>query len=96
MRSCRATTHSDLATLKQPVFTPYYCYKHGKICKPLFSILKWWETYSKDTIKRLDEFDKLRTDTFQYCITGDSRNIDIFYELEKVNKNFADLVKKKK
>ncbi|HPU47314.1 MAG TPA: DNA methyltransferase [Bacteroidales bacterium] len=96
MRSCRATTHSDLATLKQPVYTPYYCHKHGKICKPLFSILKWWETYSKDTIKRLDEFDRLRTDTFQYCITGDSRDIDIYKELEKVNHNFADMVKNKK
>lgn len=96
MRSCRATTHSDLATLKQPVFAPYYCHKHGKICKPLFSILKWWETYSKDTIKRLDEFDRLRTDTFQYCITGDSRDIDICDELEKVNKNFANMVKNKK
>lgn len=96
MRSCRATTHSDLATLKQPVFAPYYCHKHGKICKPLFSILKWWETYSKDTIKRLDEFDRLRTDTFQYCITGNSRDIDIYDELEKVNNNFADMVKNKK
>ncbi len=96
MRSCRATTHSDLATLKEPIYTTYYCHKHGKICKPLFSILKWWETYSKDTIKRLDEFDRLRTDTFQYCITGDSRNINIYDELEKINKDFADLVTKKK
>jgi len=29
-RSCRATTHSDLATLKEPVYTPYYCKKHKK------------------------------------------------------------------
>src|SRR3990167_10224748 len=38
IRSCRATTHSDLATLKEPQLTTYYCYKHKKICKPLFSI----------------------------------------------------------
>ncbi|MGB9878341.1 MAG: DNA methyltransferase, partial [bacterium] len=31
-RSCRATTHADLATLKEPVTTTYYCKKHGKIC----------------------------------------------------------------
>ena len=31
IRSCRATTHSDLATLKEPQLTTYYCYKHKKI-----------------------------------------------------------------
>lgn len=58
VRSCRATTHSDLATLKEPVFEPYYCKKHGKICKPIFSIINWWKTYTVDTIKRLREFEK--------------------------------------
>lgn len=82
MRSCRATTHADLATLKEPVMTTYYCGKHGKICKPLFSILKWWKTYSKDTIKRLETFAKIKTPTFQYCLTGDSRNVDIFRMLK--------------
>lgn len=96
MRSCRATTHSDLATLKEPVVVPYYCSKHGKICKPLFSILKWWETYSKDTIKRLAQFDKLRTNTIQICLTGDSRTIDIISEIEKRNPDFAKLIKEKK
>jgi hypothetical protein len=62
MRSCRATTHSDLATLVEPVYYTYYCYKHKKICKPLFSILKWWLTYSRDTVKRLAEYAKLRKD----------------------------------
>lgn len=68
-RSCRATTHADLATLKEPVTTTYYCKKHGKICKPIFSVSKWWEYYTKDTLNRLQEFDKLRTDTFQICLT---------------------------
>jgi DNA modification methylase len=96
MRSCRATTHSDLATLKEPIVGPYYCSKHGKICKPLFSILKWWETYSKDTIKRLVQFDKLRTDTIQICLIGDSRTIDIIAEIEKQNPDFAKLIKEQK
>ncbi len=64
IRSCRATTHSDLATLTEPIKKTYYCHKHGKICKPLFSILKWWKIYSADTIKRLQIFDSLRTNTF--------------------------------
>jgi len=95
-RSCRATTHSDLATLKDPVYTPYYCKKHKKICKPIFTILKWWERYSEDTLKRLKEFDKLRTDTFQLCIVGDSRTIDLYQEVKRINPEFAQLIKNKK
>jgi len=96
IRSCRATTHADLATLLEPVTTTYYCSKHGKMCKPLFSILKWWKTYSKDTVNRLLQFDNLRTNTFQLCLTGDSRNIDIFEQIKKRNKEFAKLLEKQK
>lgn len=96
IRSCRATTHADLATLIEPITATYYCSKHGKICKPLFSIIKWWKTYTKDTVKRLSEFDKLRTKTFQVCLTGDSRTIDILKELKKKNPDFAELAGKQK
>lgn len=96
IRSCRATTHADLATLLEPITATYYCGKHGKMCKPLFSILKWWETYSKDTVKRLAQYDKLRKDTFHLCLTGDSRNIDIVDRLNKINPEFAKLVEKQK
>jgi hypothetical protein len=96
IRSCRATTHADLATLLEPVTTTYYCSKHGKMCKPLFSILKWWESYTKDAIKRLMQFDKLRTQTFQYCLTGDSRTIDIFAELKKKQSALAALAEEQK
>jgi hypothetical protein len=96
IRSCRATTHADLATLIEPITTTYYCHKHGKICKPLFSILKWWKTYSKDTVNRLLQFDKLRTKTFQLCLTGDSRNIDIFKKVTKCSAEFGALLEKRK
>ena len=96
IRSCRATTHADLATLAEPVTAAYYCGKHGKICKPLFSILKWWEAYTKDTVKRLLQYSKLKRDTFQACLTGDSRNIDIIDCLKKVNLDFAKLIEKQK
>lgn len=96
IRSCRATTHADLATLIEPVTATYYCHKHGKMCKPLFSIVKWWETYAKDTLKRLAGFDKLRTSTFQYCLTGDSRTMNIFKELTKKNEAFGILAEKQK
>lgn len=93
IRSCRATTHADLATLLEPISATYYCGKHGKICKPLFSIYTWWERYSTDTLTRLKQFDKLRSDTSQGCLTGDSRTIDIFKELKTVNAPFYRLAK---
>jgi hypothetical protein len=96
IRSCRATTHADLATLIEPVTTTYYCAKHGKICKPLFSIGSKWERYSTDTVKRLAQFDKLRTGTEQICLNGDSTNIDVLAELEKQNKPLAELAKAQK
>jgi hypothetical protein len=96
IRSCRATTHSDLASLREPIITTYYCKKHGKICKPLFSIFNWWDRYGKDTINRLNQFNRLRTNTFQKCLTSDSRTIDIFLELKKENQTFGELAEKKK
>ena len=96
IRSCRATTHADLGTLRKPVTTTYYCRKHGKVCKPLFSILGWWERYIKDSIERWIEFGKLKTDTFQHCITGDSRTIDIFTMLRKENPQFAEIAQKQR
>ena len=95
-RSCRATTHADLATLKEPVTTTYYCKKHGKICKPVFSITKWWEFYTVDTLNRLKEFNELRTDTFQLCLVGDSRIIDIYGEIKKENTAFAEILSNQK
>jgi len=96
VRSCRATTHADLATLKEPVVTPYYCKKHGKICKPKFSILSWWVRYTDDTLARLREFDRLRTNTYQVCITGDSRTLNIIDEVKGKNPNFGKLVENQK
>lgn len=96
IRSCRATTHADLGTLRKPVTTTYYCRKHGKVCKPLFSILGWWERYCKDSIERWIEFSKLRSDTFQHCISGDSRTIDILTMLKQKNPQFADVVQNKR
>ena len=96
IRSCRATTHADLGTLRKPVTTTYYCRKHGKVCKPLFSILSWWERYYKDSVQRWVQFSKLKTETFQHCITGDSRTIDIFTMLQQVDSQFAVTARKQR
>ena len=96
MRSCRATTHSDLATLLKPVTTTYYCTKHYKICKPLFTITGWWKTYSKDTLKRLTIFGSLKTTTNQICMTGDSRKIDLYEHLKIQNRDLYQLITNQK
>ncbi|MCC7577124.1 MAG: hypothetical protein KK926_09855 [Methanomethylovorans sp.] len=95
IRSCRATTHADLATLIDPVYEPYYCKKHFKICKPLFSTLKWWKRYSSDTLHRLSKFKRLRTNTHQLCLTGDSRYINILELTEKNNLELSQEIKRK-
>jgi DNA modification methylase len=96
IRSCRATTHSDLATLKEPQVTTYYCWKHKKICKPLFSIKEWFDRYVDDTVERLKIFAKLKTNAYYTIIPADSRDVDIFKEVEKRNKKFAEILKKQK
>ena len=96
IRSCRATTHADLATLVEPVTETYYCAKHGKICKPLFSIVSWWERYCKDTIGRLQYFSRIKTDTHQICLNGNSETLDIFAALQKKHPALAALAEKQK
>lgn len=96
IRSCRATTHSDLATLKEPQLTTYYCWKHKKICKPLFSIKEWFERYAIDTLGRLKEFAKLRTNAHCIILPADSRSVDIAKEIEKKNKHLHEVLKKQK
>jgi len=96
IRSCRATTHSDLATLKKPQITTYYCWKHKKICKPLFSMKAWFNRYATDTIYRLKTFAKLKSNAHYTIITADSRMVDVFEEMEKRDKTFFEILKKQK
>jgi len=96
IRSCRATTHSDLATLKEPQLTAYYCFKHKKICKPLFSIKYWFTRYANDTIARLREFSQIKTNANWATISADSRTVDIFGEIEKRSPKFSNLLQKQK
>ena len=96
IRSCRATTHSDLATLKEPQLTTYYCWKHKKICKPLFSIKSWFDHYAIDTVYRLKTFAQLKAGTHYSVIPTDSRTADIFKEVGKRNKQFYEILQKQK
>jgi len=96
IRSCRTTTHSDLATLKEPQLTTYYCWKHGKICKPIFSIKSWFERYAVDTVYRLKNFAQLKQNSHSAILPADSRTVNIFKEVEKRNRKFHEILKKQK
>lgn len=96
VRSCRATTHSDLATLKEPQFTTYYCHKHKKICKPIFSIRKMLERYADDTLSRIKHFSSLKTAALYSIIPGDSRTVDIANKIALCSSQFGSMLTKKK
>ena len=55
-----------------------------------------WDRYTKDTIGRLIQFNKYRSNTNQICITGDSQNINIIETVRKGMPEFADLLASRK
>lgn len=75
-RSARLIPHYDLARPKKPVREKYYCIKHHRTCEPINEAMKFINRYSWDTIKRIKEFDKLRTNATMKIIQGDSREVD--------------------
>jgi len=95
-RSCRATRHSDLATLREPQIGPYYCRKHKKLCTPINTITKHLRRYTLDTIKRLKDFSNIKKDVNSGVIHGDSREVNIFEEIKKQNPEFYKLLSNKK
>jgi len=74
-RSARLIPHYDLARPKKPVRETYWCIKHKRYCEPVREALKFIHRYSLDTIKRLKEYDKVRTDAFIKIIQGDARTV---------------------
>lgn len=96
VRSCRATTHIDLATLIKPQSEPYYCCrKHFKICRPVTTIIRHLRRYTEDTIRRIKEFNDLRKEVFSEVINDDSRTIDIFEYISRKNEDFYRVIEKK-
>lgn len=76
-RSARLTTHFDLDFPKRPVTEPYYCYKHRRTCAPTDDAMKFIVRYAQDTVRRVSEFQLLRTDAAVKIIHGDSRRCTI-------------------
>ena len=76
-RSARLTTHFDLDFPKAPQIEPYWCYKHSRTCMPTTSAWQFLKRYSLDTIQRLEEFARQRTDATVMVHHADSRAADI-------------------
>mgnify|MGYP001080393086 CR=1 FL=1 len=76
-RSARLIPHYDLARPKKPVRETYWCIKHKRYCTPIDEALKFINRYSWDTIKRLKEFDRIRTDASIKIFQGDARIIKL-------------------
>ncbi|MBA7637740.1 hypothetical protein ES703_45387 [subsurface metagenome] len=81
-RSARLIPHYDLARPKKPVRESYWCIKHKRVCKPIEEVLKFLNRYSYDTIRRLKEFDRIRTDASIQVFQGDSRKIELPDDLQ--------------
>ena len=85
VRSSRLIPHYDLATPKAPlpVGKEYWCRKHNRFCVPIDNCTTKIHAYSGDTARRLEEFDKLRSDKSVTIIHGDSRLVNYQEELSK-------------
>jgi len=76
-RSARLTTHYDLDFPKEPQKEPYYCHKHGRICKPVDSAQKFLIRYSFDTLKRIKQFSRIKKDAYVTLFCQDSRYVNV-------------------
>ncbi|MFZ8848318.1 MAG: DNA methyltransferase [Minisyncoccia bacterium] len=76
-RSARQIPHYDLARPKKPIKEKYWCLKHKRYCEPVNNAIKFITRYSLDTIRRIKEFDKLRTSAEIILLQGDARKIKL-------------------
>lgn len=85
VRSSRLIPHYDLATPKAPlaVGQVYWCKKHQRYCTPIDNCITKIHAYSGDTARRIEQFDRLRTDKTITIIQGDARTVDLQSELSK-------------
>ena len=83
VRSARLIPHYDLARPKAPIEVgkEYWCRKHRRMCRPIQQLLVKIHNYSMDTVKRLETFDKLRSDKSVTVIQGDSQKVNLAKEL---------------
>ncbi len=73
-RSARLTTHFDLDFPRRPAVRPYFCHKHKRTCRPVQEARKFLQRYTADTLRRLDEFSRLRSDRRVAVLHADARS----------------------
>ncbi|MDP6354647.1 MAG: DNA methyltransferase [Planctomycetota bacterium] len=83
-RSSRLVAHFDIAAPRAPMREPYYCYKHNRTCKPIQQCLKFLRKYSKDSLLRLREFEKVRTAAEIHVISADARSLGLEHKLDGI------------
>lgn len=74
-RSARLVTHHQLDFPDQPQREPYQCRKHFRICQPTDDASRFLHRYSLDTLRRIKDFSKIRTDASVKIMCGDSREV---------------------
>lgn len=83
-RSARLIAHYDLARPQKTVRGEYYCIKHRRICRSTEEAFKFIERYSLDTLARVREFARLRTDATIEIYCADARTISFKREFDGV------------
>lgn len=74
-RSARLVPHHQLDFPDKPQIGPYQCRKHFRICQPTEDALIFLRRYSFDTLRRIKEFAKIRTEANVKIMCGDSRDL---------------------
>ncbi len=76
-RSARLVTHFDLDFPKAPQTKPYDCFKHGGMCEPVREAYKFLSRYTIDTLYRVKEFSKIKTNAKVIVNHDDSREVKL-------------------
>ena len=76
-RSARLTPHFDLDFPRTPTTRPYHCHKHKRTCRPVAEAAKFLTRYSRDTIRRIRDFARIRTAREVTVLHADSRAVQL-------------------
>lgn len=93
-RSARLVPHFELTRAEEPIPVKgeYYCFKHKRKCQPTGEALKFLDRYSYDTIKRIREFSKIRTNASITVLQGDTRKFKL--PAKDIEGNLVEIPKK--
>jgi DNA methylase len=75
-RSARRAAHYDLEAPSEPMTGEYWCHKHRRMCRPVESANGFLRRYALDTLARIEQFDRLRSECGAHVLQGDSRTIE--------------------